>query len=108
MIVCFVEFVFVIYKIVMMGFFVVLDFVGIIVFDLSKVIEYFVRYEDILFCEFKRYFNIIEERIFESMVWGKGLFMYNFFIVVRFFLVNEINWLCLLVDLMLVLENVGL
>lgn len=91
MIVCFVEFVFVIYKMVIMGFFVVLELVGIIVFDLSKVIEYFVRYEEILFCELKRYFNIIEERIFESMVWEKGLFMYNLFIVVRFLLVNEIN-----------------
>lgn len=108
MIICFVEFVFVIYKIVIMGFFVVLEFVGIIVFDLSKVIEYFVRYEDILFCEFKWYLNIIEERIFESMVWEKGLLMYSLFIVVRFLLVIEINWLCLLVDLMFVLENFGL
>lgn len=104
MFVCLVELVLVSYKIVMMMFFVVLELVGIIVFDLSKVIEGFVWYEEIFFWELKWYLNFIEERFLESMVWEKGFLMFNFFVIVKVNFVLEINWLKLMVEFMLVLD----
>ncbi|XP_073392404.1 retinoblastoma-related protein-like isoform X2 [Physcomitrium patens] len=107
MIACSAELVLATHKTVTMGFPAVLDPAGITAFDLSKVIEYFVRHEDTLPRELKRHLNTIEERILESMAWGKGSSMYNSLIVARPSLANEINRLCLLADPMPALENVG-
>lgn len=107
MITCSAELVLATHKTVTMGFPAVLEPAGITAFDLSKVIEYFVRHEDTLPRELKRHLNTIEERILESMAWEKGSSMYNSLIVARPSLATEINRLCLLADPMPALENLG-
>lgn len=107
MITCSAELVLATHKTVTMGFPAVLEPAGITAFDLSKVIEYFVRHEDTLPRELKRHLNTIEERILESMAWEKGSSMYNSLIVARPSLAVEINRLCLLADPMPALENLG-
>ncbi|XP_024397296.1 retinoblastoma-related protein-like isoform X2 [Physcomitrium patens] len=107
MIACSAELVLATHKTVTMGFPAVLEPAGITAFDLSKVIEYFVRHEETLPRELKRHLNTIEERILESMAWEKGSSMYNSLIVARPSLANEINRLCLLADPMPALENLA-
>lgn len=105
MIACSAELVLATHKTVTMGFPAVLEPAGITAFDLSKVIEYFVRHEDTLPRELKRHLNTIEERILESMAWEKRSSMYNSLIVARPTLAADINRLCLLADPMPALEN---
>ncbi|KAE8682274.1 Retinoblastoma-related protein [Hibiscus syriacus] len=69
----------------------VLDRTGITAFDLSKVIESFIRHEKSLPRELRRHLNSLEERLLESMVWDKGSSLYNTLIVARPALSTEIN-----------------
>jgi retinoblastoma-like protein 1 len=71
---------------------------GITAFDLSKVIENFVRHEESLPRELKRHLNSIEERILESMAWEKGSSMYDSLIISKPNLASEINRLNLMAD----------
>ena len=72
MIACSAELVLATHKTVTMMFPAVLEKTGITAFDLSKVIEGFVRHEDTLPRELKRHLNSLEERLLESMAWEKG------------------------------------
>ena len=76
----------------------VLERTGIIAFDLSKVIESFIRHEESLPRELRRHLNSLEERLLESMVWEKGSSMYNSLTVARPNLSAEINRLGLLAE----------
>ncbi|XP_068657761.1 retinoblastoma-related protein isoform X1 [Aristolochia californica] len=86
----------------------VLEGTGITAFDLSKVIESFVRHEESLPRELKRYLNSLEERLLESMVWEKGSSMYNSLIVARPSLAAEINRLGLLAEPMPSLDAIAM
>lgn len=107
MIACSAELVLATHKTVTMTFPAVLEPTGITAFDLSKVIEYFVRHEDTLPRELKRHLNSIEERLLESMAWEKGSSMYTSLIVAKPLLAAEINRLCLLAEPMPALDNLG-
>jgi retinoblastoma-like protein 1 len=98
MLACSAELVLATHKSVTMMFPAVLEKTGITAFDLSKVIEGFVRHEDTLPRELKRHLNSLEERLLESMAWEKGSSMYNSLIVARPALSSEINRLCLLAE----------
>uniref|UniRef100_A0ACD5ZNH7 Uncharacterized protein n=1 Tax=Avena sativa TaxID=4498 RepID=A0ACD5ZNH7_AVESA len=91
MIACSAELVLATHKTVTMMFPAVLEKTGITAFDLSKVIESFVRHEDTLPRELKRHLNSLEERLLESLAWEKGSSMYNSLIVARPALSAEIN-----------------
>ncbi|KAI4332948.1 hypothetical protein L6164_017814 [Bauhinia variegata] len=98
MLACSAELVLATHKTVTMLFPAVLERTGITAFDLSKVIESFIRHEDSLPRELRRHLNSLEERLLESMVWEKGSSMYNSLIVARPSLSAEINRLGLLAE----------
>ena len=107
MIACSAELVLATHKTVTMMFPAVLEKTGITAFDLSKVIEGFVRHEDTLPRELKRHLNSLEERLLESMAWEKGSSMYNSLIVARPALSVEINRLGLLAEPMPSLDAIA-
>ncbi|KAL0905417.1 hypothetical protein M5K25_023837 [Dendrobium thyrsiflorum] len=72
MLACASELVLATHKTVTMMFPAVLERTGITAFDLSKIIESFVRHEETLPRELKRHLNSLEERLLESMSWEKG------------------------------------
>ncbi|MQM09087.1 hypothetical protein Taro_041951 [Colocasia esculenta] len=98
MLACAAELVLATHKTVTMMFPAVLEKTGITAFDLSKVIESFVRHEESLPRELKRHLNSLEERLLESMAWEKGSSMYNSLIVAKPSLSAEINRLGLLAE----------
>ena len=98
MLACSAELVLASHKTVTMTFPAVLEPTGITAFDLSKVIENFVRHEESLPRELKRHLNSIEERILESMAWEKGSSMYDSLIISKPKLASEINRLNLMAD----------
>lgn len=91
MLACSAELVLATHKTVTMLFPAVLEKTGITAFDLSKVIESFIRHEDSLPRELRRHLNSLEERLLESMVWEKGSSMYNSLIIARPSLSVQIN-----------------
>ncbi|KAJ1269396.1 hypothetical protein BS78_07G208400 [Paspalum vaginatum] len=107
MIACSAELVLATHKTVTMMFPAVLEKTGITAFDLSKVIEGFVRHEDTLPRELKRHLNSLEERLLESMAWEKGSSMYNSLIVAMPTLSSEINRLGLLAEPMPSLDAIA-
>ncbi|XP_072973608.1 retinoblastoma-related protein isoform X1 [Typha angustifolia] len=108
MLACSAELVLATHKTVTMMFPAVLEKTGITAFDLSKVIESFVRHEDTLPRELKRHLNSLEERLLESMAWEKGSSMYNSLIVARPALSAEINRLGLLAEPMPSLDAIAI
>lgn len=107
MLACSAELVLATHKTVTMLFPAVLERTGITAFDLSKVIESFIRHEDSLPRELRRHLNSLEERLLESMVWEKGSSMYNSLIVARPALSSEINRLGLLAEPMPSLDAIA-
>lgn len=108
MLACSAELVLATHKTVTMLFPAVLERTGITAFDLSKVIESFIRHEGSLPRELRRHLNSLEERLLESMVWEKGSSMYNSLIVARPALSVEINRLGLLAEPMPSLDSIAL
>lgn len=108
MLACSAELVLATHKTVTMLFPAVLERTGITAFDLSKVIESFIRHEDSLPRELRRHLNSLEERLLESMVWEKGSSMYNSLTVARPALSAEINCLGLLADPMPSLDAIAM
>ncbi|KAH9752333.1 retinoblastoma-related protein 1 [Citrus sinensis] len=107
MLACSAELVLATHKTVTMLFPAVLERTGITAFDLSKVIESFIRHEESLPRELRRHLNSLEERLLESMVWEKGSSMYNSLTVARPVLSAEINRLGLLADPMPSLDAIA-
>lgn len=107
MLACSAELVLATHKTVTMLFPAVLERTGITAFDLSKVIESFIRHEESLPRELRRHLNSLEERLLESMVWEKGSSMYNSLTVARPVLSAEINCLGLLADPMPSLDAIA-
>ncbi|XP_065867639.1 retinoblastoma-related protein [Euphorbia lathyris] len=105
---CSAELVLATHKTVTMLFPAVLERTGITAFDLSKVIESFIRHEDSLPRELRRHLNSLEERLLESMVWEKGSSMYNSLTVARPSLSAEINRLGLLAEPMPSLDAIAM
>jgi len=83
----------------------VLESTGLTAFDLSKIIENFVRHEETLPRQLKRHLNSLEEQLLESMVWEKGSSLYNSLIVARPSLASEIKYLGLLAEPMPSLDD---
>ncbi|KAL0335884.1 UNVERIFIED_CONTAM: Retinoblastoma-related protein [Sesamum radiatum] len=108
MLACSAELVLATHKTVTMLFPTVLERTGITAFDLSKVIESFVRHEETLPRELRRHLNSLEERLLESMVWEKGSSMYNSLIVARPALSAEISRLGLLAEPMPSLDAIAM
>lgn len=108
MLACSAELVLATRKTVTMLFPAVLERTGITSFDLSKVIESFIRHEESLPRELRRHLNSLEERLLESMVWEKGSSMYNSLIVARPSLSSEINRLGLLAEPMPSLDAIAM
>ncbi|XP_007010834.2 PREDICTED: retinoblastoma-related protein [Theobroma cacao] len=108
MLACSAELVLATHKTATMLFPTVLDRTGITAFDLSKVIESFIRHEDSLPRELRRHLNSLEERLLESMVWDKGSSMYNSLIVARPALAAEIDRLGLLAEPMPSLDAIAM
>ncbi|XVF00180.1 hypothetical protein REPUB_Repub03eG0262900 [Reevesia pubescens] len=108
MLACSAELVLATHKTATMLFPTVLDRTGITAFDLSKVIESFIRHEESLPRELRRHLNSLEERLLESMVWDKGSSMYNSLIVARPALSAEINRLGLLAEPMPSLDAIAM
>ncbi|KZV57487.1 hypothetical protein F511_35212 [Dorcoceras hygrometricum] len=108
MLACSAELVLATHKTVTMLFPTVLERTGITAFDLSKVIESFIRHEESLPRELRRHLNSLEERLLESMVWEKGSSMYNTLIVARPALSAEINRLGLLAEPMPSLDAIAM
>ena len=108
MLACSAELVLATHKTVTMLFPAVLERTGIIAFDLSKVIESFIRHEESLPRELRRHLNSLEERLLESMVWEKGSSMYNSLIVARAALSAEVNRLGLLAEPMPSLDAISM
>lgn len=108
MLACSAELVLATHKTVTMLFPAVLERTGITAFDLSKVIESFIRHEESLPRELKRHLNSLEERLLESMVWEKGSSMYNSLTVARPSLSTEINRLGLLAEPMPSLDAIAM
>ncbi|KAL1834381.1 hypothetical protein ACET3Z_004032 [Daucus carota] len=108
MLACSAELVLATHKTVTMLFPVVLERTGITAFDLSKVIESFVRHEESLPRELRRHLNSLEERLLESMVWEKGSSMYNSLTVARPALSAEICRLGLLAEPMPSLDAIAI
>ncbi|KAJ6799943.1 retinoblastoma-related protein isoform X1 [Iris pallida] len=108
MLACSAELVLATHKTVTMMFPAVLEKTGITAFDLSKVIESFVRHEETLPRELKRHLNTLEERLLESMAWEKGSSMYNSLTVARPELSAEINRLGLLAEPMPSLDDMAM
>ncbi|KAL9251745.1 Retinoblastoma-related protein [Drosera capensis] len=86
----------------------VLEKIGITAFDLSKVIETFVRHEGSLPRELRRHLNSLEERLLDSMVWEKGSSVYNSLVIARPALSAEISRLGLLAEPMPSLDAIAL
>lgn len=107
MLACSAELVLATHKTVTMLFPAVLEKTGITAFDLSKVIESFIRHEDSLPRELRRHLNSLEERLLESMVWEKGSSMYNSLIIARPTLAAEINRFGLLAEPMPSLDAIA-
>ncbi|KAG7945911.1 hypothetical protein I3843_14G011500 [Carya illinoinensis] len=108
MLACSAELVLATHKTVTMLFPAVLERTGITSFDLSKVIESFIRHEESLPRELRRHLNSLEERLLESMVWEKGSSMYNSLIVARPSLSAEINRLGLMAEPMPSLDAISM
>ncbi|EYU26041.1 hypothetical protein ABFS82_11G082100 [Erythranthe guttata] len=108
MLACSAELVLATHKTVTMLFPTVLERTGITAFDLSKVIESFIRHEESLPRELRRHLNSLEERLLESMVWEKGSSMYNSLIVARSTLSTEISRLGLLAEPMPSLDAIAM
>lgn len=108
MLACSAELVLATHKTVTMLFPAVLERTGITAFDLSKVIESFVRHEETLPRELRRHLNTLEERLLENMVWERGSSMYNSLVVARPALAPEINRLGLLPEPMPSLDAIAL
>ncbi|CAL0303645.1 unnamed protein product [Lupinus luteus] len=108
MLACSAELVLATHKTVTMLFPAVLERTGITAFDLSKVIESFIRHEESLPRELRRHLNSLEERLLESMVWEKGSSMYNSLVVAKPALSAEINRLGLLADPMPSLDEIAM
>ncbi|XP_038690014.1 retinoblastoma-related protein-like isoform X2 [Tripterygium wilfordii] len=108
MLACSAELVLATHKTVTMLFPAVLDRTGITAFDLSKVIESFIRHEESLPRELRRHLNSLEERLLESMVWEKGSSMYNSLTVAKPSLSAEINHLGLLAEPMPSLDAIAM
>ncbi|XP_061375616.1 retinoblastoma-related protein 1 isoform X2 [Gastrolobium bilobum] len=108
MLACSAELVLATHKTVTMLFPAVLERTGITAFDLSKVIESFIRHEESLPRELRRHLNSLEERLLESMVWEKGSSMYNSLAVARPALSAEINRLKLLAEPMPSLDEIAM
>lgn len=98
MLACSAELVLATHKTVTMLFPAVVERTSITAFDLSKVIESFIRHEETLPRELKQNLNPLEERLLESMAWEKGSSLYNSLIIARTALSAEINRLGLLPD----------
>ncbi|XP_052205524.1 retinoblastoma-related protein isoform X2 [Diospyros lotus] len=107
MLACSAELVLATHKTVTMLFPAVLERTGITAFDLSKVIESFIRHEESLPRELRRHLNSLEERLLESMVWEKGSSMYNSLIVARPAVSAEVNHLGLLAEPMPSLDAIS-
>ncbi|KAA0034774.1 hypothetical protein IC582_022652 [Cucumis melo] len=107
MLACSAELVLATHKTVTMLFPAVLERTGITAFDLSKVIESFIRHEESLPRELRRHLNSLEERLLESMVWEKGSSIYNSLIVAKPGLGAEINRLGLLAEPMPSLDAIA-
>ncbi|KAK3120382.1 hypothetical protein QOZ80_9AG0686630 [Eleusine coracana subsp. coracana] len=105
LIACSAELVLATHKTVMMMFPAVLESTGLTAFDLSKIIENFVRHEETLPRELKRHLNSLEEQLLESMAWEKGSSLYNSLVVARPSLAPEINRLGLLAEPMPSLDD---
>ncbi|XP_066339583.1 retinoblastoma-related protein 1-like isoform X2 [Miscanthus floridulus] len=105
LIACSAELVLTTHKPVFMMFPAVLESTGLTAFDLSKIIESFVRHEEILPRQLKRHLNSLEEQLLESMVWEKGSSLYNSLIVARPSLASEIKYLGLLAEPMPSLDD---
>lgn len=108
MLACSAELVLATHKTVTMLFPAVLERTGITAFDLSKVIESFIRYEESLPRELRRHLNSLEERLLESLVWEKGSSMYNSLAVARPALSAEINRLGMLAEPMPSLDEIAM
>lgn len=108
MLACSAELVLATHKTVTMLFPAVLERTGITAFDLSKVIESFIRHEESLPRELRRHLNSLEERLLESMVWEKGSSMYNSLAVARPALSSEISRLGLLAEPMPSLDEIAM
>ncbi|KAJ8774008.1 hypothetical protein K2173_009439 [Erythroxylum novogranatense] len=108
MLACSAELVLATHKTITMLFPAVLERTGITAFDLSKVIESFIRHEDSLPRELRRHLNSLEERLLESMVWEKGSSMYNSLAVARPTLSEEITRLGLLAEPMPSLDAIAM
>lgn len=108
MLACSAELVLATHKTVTMLFPAVLERTGITAFDLSKVIEGFIRHEVSLPRELRRHLNSLEERLLESMVWEKGSSMYNSLTIARPSLSSEINRLGLLAEPMPSLDAIAI
>lgn len=108
MLACSAELVLATHKTVTMLFPAVLERTGITAFDLSKVIESFIRHEESLPRELRRHLNSLEERLLESLVWEKGSSMYNSLAVARPALSAEINRLGLLAEPMPSLDEIAM
>lgn len=98
MIACAAQLVLATHKTVTVTFAAVLAAAGVTAFDLSKVIEGFVRYEETLPRELKRHLNALEEELLESVAWEKGSSMYSSLVVAKAGLAPEIYRLSLLPD----------
>ncbi|XP_074286888.1 retinoblastoma-related protein-like [Silene latifolia] len=107
MLACSAELVLATHKAVTMLFPAVLEKTGITAFDLSKVIESFIRHENSLPRELRRHLNSLEERFLESMVWEKGSSMYNSLTIARPSLSAEISRLGLLAEPMPSLDAIA-
>ncbi|KAF2286542.1 hypothetical protein GH714_017592 [Hevea brasiliensis] len=107
MLACSAELVLATHNTVTMLFPAVLERTGITAFDLSKVIESFIRHEESLPRELRRHLNSLEERLLESMVWEKGSSMYNSLTVARPSF-GEINHLGLLAEPMPSLDAIAM
>ncbi|KAJ3701533.1 hypothetical protein LUZ61_005238 [Rhynchospora tenuis] len=107
MLACSAELVLATHKTVLMMFPAVLESTGLTPFDLSKVIESFVRHEETLPRELKRHLNSLEEQLLESMVWAKGSSLYNSLLVAQPDLGPEIGRLGLLAEPMLSLDEIA-
>jgi retinoblastoma-like protein 1 len=107
MLACSAELVLATHKTVLMMFPAVLEATGLTPFDLSKVIEGFVRHEETLPRELKRHLNSLEEQLLESMVWAKGSSLYNSLFVARPDLGPEISRLGLLAEPMKSLDDIA-
>lgn len=108
MLACSAELILVAHKTMTMLFSAVIETAGITAFDLSKVIESFIRHEESLPRELRRHLNSLEEKLLESLVWEKGSSMYNLLAVARPSLSSEINRFGLLAEPMPSLEEISM